>query len=248
MDFSGKTAIVTGGASGIGKSCSEKLARHCANVVVADVNIDGAEKTARAICERNGNAKAFRVDLHEIVEIKAMVEFAANEYGGVHILVNNAGLLHTTQIEDITEEEWDCISDVNLKAVFFTVQAVLPYFKRNNHGRIINISSLAGRNGGIANGIAYSATKAGVIGMSRGLATRLARYGITVNTIAPGTTQTPILEKISQEKIAAIVETIPLGRLGKVEDVANAVCFLCSDEAEFITGVTLDVNGGMYIG
>lgn len=248
MDFTGKTVIVTGGANGIGRESCRKFASLGANVVVADIDLINAEKTVGEIAATGGSAKPFRVDLTRVNEIRDMARFAADAFGGVHILVNNAGLLHSTAIEDITEEEWDNISAVNLKAVFFACQSVLPYFKQCGWGRIVNMSSLAGRNGGFANGLAYSATKAGVIGLSKGLAMRLAKYNINVNAICPGTTRTDILREFSDEKIHELEGKIPLGRLGSVEDIANAVCFLCSEEASFITGVTLDVNGGMYIG
>ncbi len=248
MDFKGQTAIVTGGANGIGRACCQMLALLGANVVAADIDMENAAETARQIKEAGGSARPCRVNLRNVADIRAMARFAADTFGGVHILVNNAGLLHATEIEDITEEEWDSLSDVNLKAVFFACQAVIPYFKKAGYGKIVNMSSLAGRNGGFANGLAYSATKAGVIGLTKGLAARLAKYGVNVNAICPGTTRTGILNSFTQEKINELEGRIPLGRLGSVEDVANAVCFLCSKEASFITGVTLDVNGGMYIG
>ena len=248
MDFTGKTVIVTGGANGIGRGCCLNFAKLGASVLVADIDSINAEKTAGEINASGGSAKPFHVDLMKVGEIRDMARFAADAFGGVHILVNNAGLLHSTEIEDITEEEWDRISSVNLKAVFFACQSVIPYFKQNGWGRIVNMSSLAGRNGGFANGLAYSATKAGVIGLSKGLATRLAKYNINVNAICPGTTRTDILREFTDEKIHELEGKIPLGRLGSIEDIANAVCFLCSEEASFITGVSLDVNGGMYIG
>lgn len=248
MDFTGKTVIITGGANGIGRGCCLKFAKLGASVLVADIDIKNADQTAKEIAGSGGLAKPFYVDLTKVDDIREMVRSAAEEFGGVHVLVNNAGLLHSTDIEDITEEEWDRISAVNLKAVFFASQSVIPYFRKNGWGRIVNMSSLAGRNGGFANGLAYSATKAGVIGLSKGLATRLAKYNINVNAICPGTTRTDILRGFSDEKIHELEGKIPLGRLGSVEDIANAVCFLCSEEASFITGVSLDVNGGMYIG
>ena len=172
----------------------------------------------------------------------------AEKLGGVDILVNNAGILHSTQIEDVTEQEWDKICDINLKAVFFAVQACTAHFKEKRYGKIVNMSSLAGRSGGIANGIVYSATKAGVIGLTKGLATRLAPWNINVNCVCPGTTKTDILKTFTDEKLKELETKIPLGRLGSTEDIANVVCFLCSDEASFMTGATVDVNGGMYIG
>lgn len=248
MDFTGKTVIITGGANGIGKGCCLLFAVRGANVVVADIDMENAIKTARQISDTGGSAKPFCVDLTRVNNIRDMVRFAVDEFSSVHILVNNAGLLHSTDIEDITEEEWDRICAVNLKAVFFACQSAIPYFKKNGYGKIVNMSSLAGRNGGFANGLVYSATKAGIIGLSKGLATRLAKYHINVNSICPGTTRTNILESFTNEKVQELEEKIPLGRLGSIEDIANAVCFLCSEEASFITGITLDVNGGMYIG
>lgn len=248
MDFSGRTAIVTGGAKGIGRGCCELLAERGANVVIADMNVDGAREAEAAFLSRGFSAKAVKVNVKSVKDVRAMVRTAADAFGGVDILINNAGILHTTLIEDITEEEWDNIVDINLKSVFFATQAVIPYMKEKRYGKILNLSSLAGRNGGIANGLGYSATKAGIIGLTRGFASRLAKEGINVNAIAPGSTDTGILDSLSREKIDNLVASIPLGRFGKTEEVANAAVFLCSDEASFVTGAVLDVNGGMYFG
>lgn len=248
MDFSERTAIVTGGAKGIGKGCCELLAEHGANVVIADMNLEGAQDVQRALVKKGFCAKAVQVNVKSVSDVRAMVKTAADAFGGVDILINNAGILHTTPIEDITEQEWDNIVDINLKSVFFATQAVLPYMKEKHYGKILNLSSLAGRSGGIANGLGYSATKAGIIGLTRGFASRLAKDGINVNAIAPGSTDTGILDSLSQEKIDKLISNIPLGRFGKTEEIANVAVFLCSDEASFVTGVVLDVNGGMYLG
>lgn len=241
-------AIVTGGGNGIGKACCMKLAQHGIKVVIADIDGEAAEQTAEEIRLMGQEASSFYVNLVNVSEIKEMVVFAAERYGGISILVNNAGILQTTEIENITETEWDQISDINLKAMFFACQAVLPYMKKNQYGRIVNMSSVAGRNGGFANGLAYSVTKAGVIGLSKGLATRLAKDNINVNTVCPGTTKTPILDGFTEEKVCELIEKIPLKKLGEVGDIANLVYFLCSEESSFITGATIDINGGMYIG
>ncbi|MEG0258100.1 MAG: SDR family NAD(P)-dependent oxidoreductase [Christensenella sp.] len=248
MDFVGRTAIVTGGAKGIGRGCCELLAKNGADVMVADMNIEGAEAVAKALVSEGFSAQAVQVNVKSVSDVQSMVKQTAAAFGGVDILINNAGILHTTPIEDITEEEWDNIVDINLKSVFFATQAVLPYMKEKHYGKILNLSSLAGRNGGIANGLGYSATKAGIIGLTRGCASRLAKFGINVNAIAPGSTDTGILDTLSQEKIDNLVASIPLGRFGKTEEIANAAVFLCSDEASFVTGAVLDVNGGMYFG
>lgn len=248
MDFTDKVAIVTGGAKGIGKMCAVKLAEHGACVAIADIDLENAKKTAEEIVKAGGKAGAYQVNLGRVDEIREMTAAVEKEMGGIHILVNNAGILHSTPIEEITEKEWDLISDINLKGVFFAVQSVVPVFKKQRYGKIVNMSSMAGRNGGFANGLAYSATKAGIIGLTKGLAYRLAEWNINANCICPGTTATDIIRQFTPEKIRELEAKIPMGRLGRVEDIANAVCFLSSDEAGFITGATLDVNGGMYIG
>ena len=241
-------AIVTGGAKGIGKSCCLKLAERGIKVVVADIDIKTAKETAAQIMSAGGTAIALHADMSKVSDIRGLVAATVEEFSEVQILVNNAGLLHATEPEDITEEEWDAICDVNLKAVFFACQAVLPYMKKNKYGKIVNVSSMAGRNGGFANGLAYSATKAGVIGLSKGLATRLAKYNININAVCPGPTNTTILSSFSDEKIRELEGKIPLGRIGGTEDIANLISFLCSDESSFITGTAIDINGGMYIG
>ena len=242
-----RVAIVTGGANGIGRECCLKLAETGASVIVADIDYTAAEKTAKTITASGGDALPFCVDMANVSEIQSMAAFAIKQYGAIHILVNNAGILHTTAIEDITEEEWDKINSVNLKAVFFACQAVLPCFKENRYGKIINISSMAGRNGGFAVGLAYSASKAGVIGLTKGLAVRLARHQINVNAICPGTTRTSLWDGAPDEELRELERKIPLGRLGETTDIAGLVLYLCSDEASFITGAAIDINGGMYI-
>ena len=248
VDMTGKTAIITGAARGIGKACAEKLARCGAQVVLADIDEAEANRAASAFQKEGLKAAAYRVDMSSVTQIRRMMDEVIAKFGGVDILVNNAGILHSTQIEDVTEQEWDKICDINLKAVFFAVQACTAHFKEKRYGKVVNMSSLAGRSGGIANGIAYSATKAGVIGLTKGMATRLAPWSINVNCVCPGTTRTDILKTFTDEKIKELETKIPLGRLGSAEDIANVVCFLCSDEAGFMTGATVDVNGGMYIG
>lgn len=178
-----------------------------------------------------------------------MVQAVIDKYGKVDILVNNAGIPHSTAIEDITEQEWDRIMAVNLKSVFFTSQQVLPYMKKNGYGRIINISSLAGRMGGYANGLGYSASKAaGMIGLTYGMARRIAETGITVNAVAPGLTSTDIIKQFTSEKIRELESIVPMKKLGKPKNIADVVVFLASEEAEFITGTVIDVNRGIFMG
>lgn len=248
MDFTGKTAIITGGGHGIGRGCAEVLAENGANVVVADISLDMAKDVECYLTQKGLCAKAVQTDVSKVGDIQKMVDFTLEVFGGIDILINNAGIFHPTAIEDITEEEWDRMMAINLKSVFFATQKVLPYMKSRNRGKIVNLSSLAGRNGGIANGLGYSATKAGIIGLTRGLAARLAKYHINVNAVAPGSTDTGILDGLSEAELHRVMANIPLGRFGKISEIASSIAFLCSGEADFITGAVLDVNGGMYFG
>ncbi|MBN1671960.1 MAG: 3-oxoacyl-ACP reductase FabG [Kiritimatiellae bacterium] len=241
-------AIVTGAGQGIGRAIAFALAKDGVVPVVADLNSDTAHAVAAKLAAAGVDALGIAVDVSDVAAVDRMVQRVADKYGTVHILVNNAGILHATPIEDIREEEWDQIMAVNLKSVFFCSQKVLPHMKRNGKGRIINISSLAGRMGGYKNGLAYSASKAGIIGLTMGFARRVAMHGITVNAVAPGTTESDIIRPFSDDKIAELRSRVPLGRLGKPEDIAELVRFLASDAAGFITGAVIDVNGGMFMG
>jgi 3-oxoacyl-[acyl-carrier protein] reductase len=176
------------------------------------------------------------------------VAAVAREFGRVDVLVNNAGILHTTAIAAITEAEWDRILAVNLKGAFFLSQQVLPHMQARGWGRIVNVASVAGRMGGYGSGLAYSASKAGLIGLTMGMARHVAEFGITVNAVAPGTTRSPIVAQFSSEQLEALRQRIPVRRLGEPKDTAAVVGFLASDEAGFITGAVVDVNGGMFMG
>lgn len=248
MLFDGEVAIITGGAQGIGKAIAEEFCAEGAISVLFDINQEKGEACVAEIKETGGNARFVQCDITNVREIERHVKSVAEEYGRIDILVNNAGILHTTPIEDITEEEWDRMMAINLKSVFFMSQKVLPYFRKQKGGKVVNISSLAGRMGGIANGLGYTASKAGIIGLTYGFANRLAGENINVNAIAPGTTATDILKAIPAEKIAELKASMPLKRFGTPHDIANAVVFLASSKASFITGAVLDVNGGMFVG
>lgn len=248
MLFSGEVAIITGAAQGIGRAIAEEFCREGAKVIIFDLNDEKGKAVEAEINKSGGEAKYIRCDVSKVKEIEKAFKDAADTFGTVNIIVNNAGILHATAVEDITEEEWDRMMAINLKSVFFMAQKALPFFKKNGGGKIVNISSLAGRMGGYANGLGYSATKAGIIGLTYGLARRLAGYNINVNAIAPGTTETDILKAFSAEKIQELRNSVPIKRLGKPEDIANTAVFLASSKASFITGAVLDVNGGMFTG
>ena len=248
MLFNGEVAIVTGGAQGIGRAIVEEFCREGAKAVILDINDEKGKAVESEIRQSGGDVTFLHCDVSKPAEIDKVIAQILEKYARINILVNNAGILHSTPIEDITEEEWDRMMAVNLKSMFFMSQKVLPAFRDQKGGKIINISSLAGRMGGFANGLGYTATKAAIIGLTYGFARRLAKDNINVNALAPGTTETDILKAFSPEKKEELRQTIPLKRLGSPQDIANAVVFLASSKANFITGAVLDVNGGMFMG
>ncbi len=243
----GKVAVVTGAGQGLGKAIAESLAQKGACVALADIQFDKVKQVAAVIARAGGKALPLEADVSKVADIRRMIQATVDGFGGLDILVNNAGILHLTAIEDITEEEWDRMMAVNLKSVFFSIQQALPFMKEKKGGRIISISSLAGRMGGYTNGVAYSASKAGIIGLTRAIARRVADFGITVNALAPGTTETDIIKGLSPGQIDMLKQTIPLKRLGRPDNVSELVAFLCSEAADFITGAVIDVNGGIYM-
>ncbi len=244
----GRIALVTGAGQGIGRAIVLALADKGVIPVIADINEKNASKVADQVKAMGIEAMHITVDLSDVNAIVNMVGQIVDRYGRIDILVNNAGILHSTSIEDVTEEEWDQILNINLKSVFFISQQVYKHMKLKRFGRIINISSMAGRMGGYANGLAYTASKAGVLGLTMGFARRVAEYNITVNAIAPGTTESDILKQFTHEQIEMLKNQIPLKRLGSPEKIGKLVAFLASDHADFITGAVIDINGGMFMG
>lgn len=248
MTHFGKKAIVTGAAGGIGLGIATRLAREGACVGLCDLNEWKAAEEAEKLQKEGLDAFALAVDVGKIDEIRKMTGEAAGRFGGLDILVNNAGILDSSSILDMTEETWDHVLAVNLKSVFFACQAAIPYLKKSNAARIVNVSSLAGRMGGYETGLSYSASKGGILSLTMGMARQLAPFRITVNALCPGTTESDIIRQWSTGQIESLKAKIPLGRLGSIADMAAAVAFLTGDEAGFITGLFLDVNGGMYMG
>ncbi len=248
MLFNGEVALITGAAQGIGQAIAEAFCKEGAVSVILDINDEKGQAAADALRADGGQALYVRCDVSNVAEIEQAVAKAVETFGHIDILVNNAGILHGTPIVDITEAEWDKIMDVNLKGMFFMCQKAIIEFKKNGGGKIINISSLAGRMGGYANGLGYTATKAAMLGLTYGMARRVAGDNINVNAIAPGTTKTDILKALDPDRIEQLRESVPLKRLGEPEDIANAVVFLASEKASWVTGAVLDVNGGMFMG
>ena len=242
-----RVAIITGGARGIGYATAVSLAAHGVIPVIADINIAAGEKSAQNIRDSGMDAFALKVDLGNTDEIAQMIDTVVARYGRLDILVNNAGILTNTQYDSVTGEEWDRMLNINLKGVFFASREAIRPMKAQGWGRIISISSMAGRSGGISAGSAYVAAKAAIIGLTRHLAKKVAADGITVNAVAPGTIESDMLKDFTQADLEAIYKTIPMGRLGKPEEIAETIAFIASDAAAFMTGVILDVNGGNYM-
>ena len=244
MNLVDKVAIVTGAGRGIGKAIAIALAREGANVIVNDIDIQTAEEVVKEIKSLGWKALAIRVDVSDSKEVNQMVQLALKKFKRVDILVNNAAIIKRGSIEDLTEEDWNRVIDVNLKGAFNCMKAVAGIMKKQRYGKIVNISSIAGKIGDLASAPCYGASKAGMICLAKSLARELAAYNINVNVVAPHAIKTDMSKEWSEEKRKNIVANIPLGRMGEPEDIAEAVAFLVSDKAKFITGEVLDVNGG----
>lgn len=245
-NFSGKTALVTGSAQGMGRAIAAALAARGAQVVINDIDPDQALATAQDLSARyEVDTLAYPASVIDREAVHAMIDGAVRWGRGLHILVNNAGVLRPTKAIDIPEEEWDWVVDVNLKGTFLVSQAVLPVMRRQGWGRIVNISSSAGRSVSTVGGAHYTAAKAGVLGFSRHLAKEEAGHGITVNAICPGLFDTEMVRRtIDDARTEAYAKSFPIQRLGLPEEVAELVAFLASDRAAYITGASLDINGG----
>lgn len=243
-----RVALVSGAASGIGQAIALSLAGKGATVAAFDINLDGAQQTAEQITHQGGSALALHCDLTSQAQIKQAVETVSRQFKRLDILVNSAGISPMVDLEHIELEQWQRVLAVNLTAPFLVIQACWQHLKAaGKQGRIINIGSLSGQMGGIAVGLHYTSSKGGLMAMTKQLARLLAPSGGTANNISPGTTDTPLIQDWPPETRQALIERIPLGRLGAPRDVAEAACFLASDAAQFITGATINVNGGMFI-
>jgi NAD(P)-dependent dehydrogenase (short-subunit alcohol dehydrogenase family) len=247
MRLEDKAAIVTGAGRGIGLGIALAFAREGARVALCELDVSLLDSALAEVEALGGQGLAFPMDVTSREQIDGVVRQVADRWGAIDILVNNAGIYEVLPVEEITEEQWDLVLAVNLKGTFLFCQAVLPHMKRQRAGRIVSMASAAGKTGGTLAGAHYSVSKAGVICLTKQLARELGPHGITVNAVAPGRIDTPMIRIASEEENEAFRLRTPLGRLGTPEDVANAVVFLASDEAGFITGEILDVNGGLLI-
>lgn len=247
MSVQGRVAVVTGGSRGIGRAIAERLARRGCRVVVASRQPGAAEAAAEAIVQAGGDARGVQLDVASYTEVQEFMAFVRREYGRLDILVNNAAVIRRGTLMDVTEADWDEVMAVNLKGVFNCAKHAAPIMIEQRWGRIVNVSSIAGRVGDITSAPGYGPSKAGVINLTKSLARELARYGITVNCVAPHAIETDMTAQWSPERRAQVIAGIPLGRMGRPEEVAAAVEFLVSEEAGFITGATLDINGGAWM-
>lgn len=244
MNVTGRIALVTGGAQGIGRSIAEKLGSYGADVAVADVNLEKATEVANSIKAMGRRAMALKLDVTNLKECEEAAEKIFKEFEAIHILVNNAGITRDGLVLRMTEEDWDAVMNVNLKGAFNCTKAVLKYMTKARWGRIVNIASVVGvmGNAGQAN---YAASKAGLIGLTKTIAREFASRNITCNAVAPGFIETAMTEALSENVKKELMDRIPLGRLGGPADVANGVLFLSSNASGYITGHVLNINGGM---
>ena len=247
MSLSGKVGFVTGASQGIGRACALKLAKEGATVAVAARNQEKLNELASEITAAGGNAAAFALDVADEEQVKAAIKAAIAQFGKIDILVNNAGITKDMLVMRMKRADWDSVLQTNLTAAYLCIQQVIPSMLKQRWGRIINITSVFGQMGqaGQAN---YSASKAGLIGLTMAIAREVGSRNITCNAVAPGFIETAMTAVLSDEFKQTAVKQIPLGRVGTSDDVANAVAFLASDDAAYITGHVLSVNGGMLMG
>lgn len=243
MRLKGKKAIVTGAGQGIGRSIALKIAQEGGHVVVAEMKQDTGAQTRREIEAWGGKAMSVALDVADQRSVKNMVSQVLGVWERIDILINNAGFDRGATLLKVKEEDWEAILGVHLKGTLNCIQAVAPHMIENRYGKIINISSIYGKSGGIA-AISYSAAKGGIIGLTKSVARELGRYQINVNVVLPGLILTPTIAKMAEKYKNMIIDHTPLGRLGQPEEVASVVAFLASDEASFMTGVSVEVSGG----
>ncbi|GAB4403892.1 MAG: beta-ketoacyl-ACP reductase [Bacteroidia bacterium] len=239
-----KIAIITGAARGIGKTAAETFAREGATTLIWDVAEEAGEATAAAIRAAGGTCEFMKVSTTDLTAVQTAAAAVKEKYGRIDILVNNAGITRDATLKKMTPEQWDQVIAVNLTGVFYCAQSISPYMIEQGYGRIINTSSIVGITGNFGQ-VNYVATKAGVIGMTKTLARELGSKGVNVNAVAPGFIATEMVETIPEKVINMVKERTPLGRLGTPQDIANAYLFLASDEASFVHGTTLVVDGGI---
>ena len=247
MKFDGKVAVITGGSRGIGEAIATALASEGAKVAIWDIDPLLSQAVADSILATGREALAIKVNVSIGSEVRAAAEQTLERWERIDILVNNAGICKTSPIESISEADWDRIMAVNAKGTFLCSQSVMRIMKHQKSGKIINLGSVSGKIGGISAGAHYSASKAAIICFTKSLARELAPFGINVNGIAPGVVETDMTRGITGGEWGVYLATIPLGRLGRVDEVAKVAVFLASEDADYLTGEIIDVNGGQLM-
>ncbi len=249
INFHGKTALITGGSRGIGRACALLLARFgCQVAITYQSNEAAAAEVIKSSGQHGLAAKAYRCDVTKLDEISSMAQSVVKDFGRIDVLINSAGISQIVAVPDLTEEDWDHMMSVNLKGTFFCCQEILKQMQIQKGGRIVNVASTAGQVGGFIVGVNYSASKAGVICLTKSLAKYALPSGVTVNCVAPGLIDTEMTSSYPRERVSSLVASIPMGRMGSADEVANGIAFLASDAASYITGTTLYINGGTYLG
>lgn len=247
MKLEGKKAVITGAGGGLGRAMALELAREGASVAVWDIHEDSARETALLIADQGRPSLALAVDVADETAVTAAVDRVVQAWGTIDILINNAGICQVKSIEEISAADWDRVLAINLKGTFLCSRAVMALMKRNGTGRIINLGSVAGKVGGIAVGAHYSASKAAVMCLTKSLARELAPHGVNVNAIAPGVIESEMTRSITGGDWRHYLATIPLGRIGRPEEVGRVAVFLAGPDSDYLTGVTIDVNGGQFM-
>ncbi len=245
--FAGRVAIVTGAAKGMGFATAVEMARDGAAVVMTDIDAAGLEAAGAQARAAGGRAVTVVCDIQERRQVDALIQRAMKELGRVDILVNNAGLLLPGTIEETTDDIIDRTLNINMKGVLYAIREVTPIMKAQKYGRIVNVSSITGKNGDNSTVFVYGASKGAVISLTRSVARQLGPYGITCNAVAPHAVMTEMMKYWTEEKKQKAADAIPVRRLGTIEDVAHLICFLSSDDSSFINGETVNINGGYYM-
>ena len=246
LPLSGKTALVTGASRGIGRAIATTLARHGAKVIVTATTLEGASKTVEAIVTAGGSAMAVALNVADDRSVATTMAEVLKEHATIPLLVNNAGITRDNLLMRMKLEDWNEVIDTNLSGIYRVCRSLVPSMVKARYGRIVNVTSVVSRSGnpGQAN---YAAAKSGIEGFSRSLARELASRNITVNCVAPGFIDTDMTQSLTEAQREALLTQVPLKRLGTPDDIASGVAYLVSDAASYVTGITLDINGGMYM-
>jgi len=248
LGIKGDIAIVTGGSNGIGEAIVYALSVAGAKVIIADVDVDRGRRVCEHLRSEGYYAETVKTDVTDSKSVGDLITYVADKYGSIDTLINNAGILRDAEITDISDQDWESSIAVNLTGVFYCCRAVVPYMIKAKRGKIINISAADGKQGFPFAGVHYCGSKGGVMALTRQLALQVSQYGINVNAVAPGVTETEMIHARTEEERKYMMGRIPVGRLGRPEDTAGAVLFLASRGGDYILGETIDVNGGLYMG